>query len=145
MYPIDKNKTWATCLGHHATPRHKLGINLGSRLLLVSHDGLEQAVEMLIARVIMFVKCVETLAQIRPQAWRIVPLHGPIVQVKFMLVIVREASKFLDRWVSKMSPLGCGSRLTRGRFTLAQSPEKRPIGCISKELLPLMVHVVRSV
>ena len=51
-------------------------INLLSRLPLMLHDSLQQAVEMLVLAVIVLVELLKPVGQVRPQnQWGIVPLQ----------------------------------------------------------------------
>ena len=52
-------------LSHHTTPCDNFGINLLSLFLLVSSNSLEQAVKMLVLRVIVFLKGFEPFRQVR--------------------------------------------------------------------------------
>jgi hypothetical protein len=51
-------------LGHHASPRHNVSINALLCLLLMSNDGLEQAVKMLICRVILLLERLKAFGKI---------------------------------------------------------------------------------
>jgi hypothetical protein len=52
-----------------------LSIDLFSILLLMRHDGLEQAVQVLIARVIVLVKSIKARRQVRAELRRVVILE----------------------------------------------------------------------
>lgn len=61
------------------------------------HYGPQQTIQVLGNAVVMLHKLVETLRQIRPQLWRVIPPQGPVSIVVLMLIIVGEACEFLNR------------------------------------------------
>lgn len=56
-----------------------MGIDLLALFLFVRHDGLQQADEVFVCRVIMLVERVEALGQIRSQRRGVVPLQRGVV------------------------------------------------------------------
>lgn len=88
---------WTADFGENSTPRHHVGIDFLLGILLVMHDGLQQTVQVLGDAVVMLHELVETLRQICPQLWRVIPSQGPVSKVVLMLVIVGEACEFLRR------------------------------------------------
>jgi hypothetical protein len=53
-----------THLGHHASPCNNIGVYLFACLLLMSSDGLEKAIEMVISGVIQLLKSFESLGEV---------------------------------------------------------------------------------
>lgn len=86
----------ASHLGHHASPRHYLGIDHLPCLLLVVDDCLQEAVDVLILAVIMLVKALISLGQVGAQLGRVVPLHPRVVIPILVVFVVGEACKLLD-------------------------------------------------
>lgn len=84
-----------TYLGHHAPPGHQGSINLLALLLLVGNDGLEQALNVLVSRVILLLKGVEALGQICAQLWCVVVLERRGVGVVLVVLVIGEAGKLL--------------------------------------------------
>jgi hypothetical protein len=66
------------------------------RVSLMTHDGSDQAVKVLIYAVIVLHKGLEALGQVCAQSRGIIISEGLVAQVKLMLGIVGEAGKFLD-------------------------------------------------
>lgn len=85
-------------LGNDATPGDDLRIDLFARLSLVVHDGLKQTVQTLVDTVVVFDELVKALGQVHAQLGRVVPSQRLVANVKFVLLIVREAGEFLGVW-----------------------------------------------
>lgn len=81
-------QTFFTNLGHHASPRHDLGIDLLALLLLVRRNGLKQAVQMLVARVVVLVKRLKARRQVRAHLGRVVVLERRVAEVKLVLFVI---------------------------------------------------------
>jgi len=86
-----------TYLGHHPAPSDDVGVNLLPRLLLVSDNGLEQAVQVLVPRFIVLLERVKALGQVGAQPRCVVPLHGAVTEVELMILVVREAGELLPK------------------------------------------------
>lgn len=87
---------WSADFGENSTPRHHVGIDFLLNLLLVVHYGPQQTVQVLGDAVVVLDELVETLRQICPQLWRVIPPQGPVSIVILMLIVVGEACEFLE-------------------------------------------------
>lgn len=87
---------WSADFGENSTPRHHVGIDFLLGLLLVIHYGLQQTVQVLGDAVVVLHKLVETLRQVCPQLWRVIPSQGLVSIVVLMLIVVGEACEFLE-------------------------------------------------
>jgi hypothetical protein len=75
----DQNFIWAAHLGHHASPRNNLRVNLLPLLLLIGHDRLEQSVQMSVLGIIQLLKRLIALAEVSAQLRGVVILDGRII------------------------------------------------------------------
>jgi hypothetical protein len=86
--PIRVFKRGCHDFGHHAPPGDNVGVYALLRFLLMVDDGLEQAVEVAVSRVIELLKGVEALGQVRAQLRGVVIAEGGVVGVVLVAVVV---------------------------------------------------------
>lgn len=141
-------REWRTSLGDLAAPGDNVGVNLLADFLLVSGNGFEEAVEMLVDRIIVFLKGAEALGEVGPELRRVVPLEGGVVEAEAVLTVEGKAGEFLGtvvsmgrcrEWLGELlagggeagdrpSPVCFSASLTLGLLTGWLGPAKRPIG-----------------
>lgn len=64
--------TWATHLGHHASPSNDISFTPFCGLFFKGSNSIEQRIEMFIGRIIQLLKRIESEIQICRQVWRVI-------------------------------------------------------------------------
>ena len=82
-------------LGEHATPGDYVRFAFRACLFLQGHDPLQQAVQVVVERVVQLPKGFKALAEIRAETWRVVVSERPVVCEILMVLVVREVGDFL--------------------------------------------------
>jgi hypothetical protein len=82
-------------LGHHASPRHDICVDLLTRFLLMRSNGLEETVKVFGLGIIVLDERVEAFGEICAETWSVIVLEGGVVKSKFMLCIIRKTCELL--------------------------------------------------
>jgi hypothetical protein len=61
----------------------------------MTHDGYQEAVDMLISGVVVLLKCLIALGQIDTELRRIIPLHRRVIVMIRVIFVIGEASELL--------------------------------------------------
>lgn len=84
-----------THLGHHPSPRHNISLTLPPHLLLHRHNRIQQSIQMLIRRIIQFLKSIEPDIQICGETGWVVICDRCITEGEPAILIIGEAGDFL--------------------------------------------------